>query len=159
MRTPASIAKHPIHPMLVPIPIGLWIFSLVCDLVFMFGGGGDNWQIVAFYTMVGGVVGGLIAAIPGLIDMLSLPAGPKKTAIAHMVINLTIVALYVVNIVVRLANPDNLELAVGLSVVAVVLLGVSGWLGGKMVYELRVAVDTGEEPAHLKVGSADRIRA
>lgn len=33
MRTPANVARHPIHPMLVPIPIGLWIFSLVCDLI------------------------------------------------------------------------------------------------------------------------------
>jgi uncharacterized membrane protein len=158
MRTPASIAKHPIHPMLVPIPIGLWLFSLFCDLVFTFGGGGENWQIVAFYTMVGGVVGALIAAIPGLIDMLSLPAGPKRTAVAHMAINLTVVALYVVNVFVRLANPDNLELALGLSAVAVCLLAVSGWLGGKMVYELRVAVDTGEEPAHLKARGAERLR-
>jgi uncharacterized membrane protein len=75
-----------------------------------------------------------------------------------MAINLTVVALYVVNIVVRLANPDNLELALGLSVVAATLLGVSGWLGGKMVYELRVAVDTGEEPAHLKARGAERLR-
>ena len=43
MRTPASIAGHPIHPMLVPIPIGLWIFSLVCDLVHAGGSGNPAW--------------------------------------------------------------------------------------------------------------------
>src|SRR5687768_7744905 len=105
MRTPASIAKHPIHPMLVTIPIGLWLFSLVSDLVFRFGGGGDQWQTVAFYAMVGGVVGALLAAIPGIIDMLSLPKYPKRTAITHMALNLTVVALYVINIFVRLGNP------------------------------------------------------
>jgi uncharacterized membrane protein len=149
MLTPANVAKHPIHPMLVPVPIGLWIFSLVCDLVYRFGGGGENWEVVAFYTMVGGVVGGLVAAIPGTIDMLSLPSGPKKTAVTHMVINLTIVALYVVNSFLRWGNPDSLDLPIWLSVLAVALLGVSGWLGGKMVYEQRVGVDTGEAPARV----------
>ena len=159
MRTPASIAKHPIHPMLVPIPIGLWLFSLVCDLVYAYGGGGAQWQTVAFYTMVGGVVGALVAAIPGLIDMLSLPAAPKRTAIVHMAINLTIVGLYVINIFVRLGNPQNLQLPVWLSIIAVALLGVSGWLGGKMVYEQRVAVDTGEEPASAAARRETRFHA
>ena len=159
MRTPASIAKHPIHPMIVPIPIGLWLFSLVCDLVFMYGGGGPQWQTVAFYTMAGGVVGALVAAIPGLIDMLSLNGSPRKTAIIHMSINLTIVGLYVVNIFVRLGNPQNLQLPVWLSIIAVSLLVVSGWLGGKMVYEQRVAVDTGEEPATLHARTEKRFHA
>ena len=148
MRTPASIAGHPIHPMLIPLPIGLWIFSLVCDLVFVSGLGGDVWRTVAFYTMAGGIVGALIAALPGIIDMLSLPAGPKKTAIIHMVINLTIVAMYVVNIWLRMVNPENTGLTTWLSAIAVALLGVSGWLGGKLVYEQRVAVDDGTE-AHI----------
>ena len=83
MRTPANIAKHPIHPMLVPIPIGLWVFSLICDLVFVFGGGSDNWAVVAYYTMVGGVIGALVAAVPGFVDMLSLPPGPRRTALGQ----------------------------------------------------------------------------
>ena len=159
MRTPASIAKHPLHPMLVPIPIGLWLFSLVCDLVYTYGGGGDQWQTVAFYTMVGGVVGALLAAIPGLIDMLSLGGSPRKTAVVHMSLNLTIVGLYVINIFVRLGDPANTQLPVWLSIIAVSLLAVSGWLGGKMVYEQRVAVDTGEEPATLQSGSTKRFHA
>src|SRR6266508_187114 len=97
MRTPANIAKHPIHPMLVAIPIGLWIFSLVCDLIYRFGSLNPNWELVARYTMVAGIVGALIAAVPGFIDMLSLPWGVKRVALIHMSINLTIVALYVVN--------------------------------------------------------------
>lgn len=50
MRTPASIAGHPIHPMLVPIPIGLWIFSLVCDLIHAGGNTNPAWSTVALYT-------------------------------------------------------------------------------------------------------------
>ena len=66
MRTPANIAKHPIHPMLIPIPIGLWIFSLVCDLIQAAGSADPAWPTVALYTMGGGIVDALAAAVPGL---------------------------------------------------------------------------------------------
>ena len=143
MRTPASIAGHPIHPMLVSIPIGLWVFSLACDLIRVLGGTSPNWQIVAYYTMIGGIIGALLAAVPGLIDLLSLPPGPKKTALTHMAINLTIVVLYVVNVWLR--KRGGLDAAVWLSLISVGLLAVSGWLGGKMVYVHGIAVDTPPE--------------
>jgi uncharacterized membrane protein len=148
MRTPANIARHPIHPMLVPIPIGLWVFSLICDLVYVFGGHGENWAIVAYYTMVGGVLGALIAAVPGLIDMLSLPRGFRRTALAHMTINLTVVGLYLFNIWLRFDEARDMTLPVSLSAIAVALLVVSGWLGGKMVYVHGIAVaDAGRRTA------------
>lgn len=143
MRTPANIAGHPIHPMLVTLPIGLWVFSFVCDLCFMFGSGAVVWKTVALYTMAGGIVGALAAAIPGLIDLLSLPAEPKKTALAHMAINLTVVALYVVNLWLRLQAPNagaGAGLPVLLSLIGILLLLVSGWLGGKLVFLYGVAV-------------------
>jgi len=141
MRTPANIAKHPIHPMLVAIPIGLWIFSLVCDLVYRFGSTNPNWQIVAWYTLVGGILGALIAAVPGLIDMLSLPWHTKRIALIHMSINLTVVALYVVNAYIRKHSGGVSDAGIWLSLIAVLMLAVSGWLGGKLVYVHGVAVD------------------
>jgi uncharacterized membrane protein len=141
MRTPANIAKHPIHPMLVPIPIGLWIFSLVCDLIHAGGSANPAWPTVALYTMGGGIVGALVAAIPGLIDLLSLPAEPRKTAIIHMSINLTVVALYVINFWMRLSAPADGNVPLWLSIIAIGLLVISGWLGGKMVYVYGIAVD------------------
>ncbi len=141
MRTPASIAGHPIHPMLVALPIGLWIFSLVCDLVHAGGSANPAWPTVALYTMGGGIAGALLAALPGLIDLLSLPPGPRKTAIAHMTINLVVVALYAVNLWLRLPAPDNPGGLVWLSLLSVGLLAISGWLGGKMVYVYGVAVE------------------
>lgn len=147
MRTPANIAKHPIHPMLVPIPIGLWIFSLVCDLIALAGYSGA-WPTVALYTMVGGIVGALIAALPGLIDLLSLPPGPRKTAVAHMTINLAVVALYVINSWLRWPDPASFRGApLWLSILGVGLLAISGWLGGKMVYVHGVAVDVAPDPS------------
>jgi uncharacterized membrane protein len=146
MRTPASIAGHPIHPMLVPIPIGLWIFSLVCDLIHAGGSSNPAWSTVALYTMGGGIVGALLAAVPGLIDLLSLPPGPRKTGITHMAINLTVVVLYIINFWLRLNSPDKAGTAVWLSVIAIGLLVISGWLGGKMVYEHGIAVSTPADP-------------
>ena len=144
MKTPANIAKHPIHPMLVAIPIGLWVFSLVCDLVHVFGGTSENWLIVARYTMVGGIVGALVAAVPGFIDMLSLPAPVKRIALMHMSINLTVVALYVVNVYLRARGMES-NTPLILSVIGIAMLGISGWLGGKMVYVHGVAVDATPE--------------
>lgn len=141
MRTPASIAKHPIHPMLVTIPIGLWLFSFVCDLTFVLGSGVTLWFTLSFWTLIGGLVGALLAAIPGVIDMFSLEGTPKKLALAHGAINLTVVVLYAVNLTLRINGSEVAGLPLALSGIAITLLLVSGWLGGHMVYVHRVGVD------------------
>ena len=142
-RSTASIAGHPIHPMLVPIAIGCWVLSFAADLICLFTGAAQPWQTVAYCAMIGGIIGALAAAVPGLIDMLSLPPGPiKKTALTHMGINLVVVALYVCNAFLRAGNPQDLKLPMLLSAVAVVMLLFSGWLGGKMVFEAGVGVNT-----------------
>ena len=142
MRTPANIAGHPIHPMLIPLPIGLWVFSFVCDICSRFAADPATWQTVALYTMIGGIVGALAAAIFGFIDFLSLPHGAiRSTAAKHMGLNLTIVVLYAVNAWLRTGD-RAWPAGIWLSLVAILLLLVSGWLGGKMVYTAGVAVDT-----------------
>ena len=57
MRTPTNIARHPIHPMLVTIPIGLWVFSFACDIVALFVADPATWKTVALYAMCGGIIG------------------------------------------------------------------------------------------------------
>lgn len=147
MRTPANIAGHPIHPMLVTIPIGLWIFSLVADLIALRSDAPETWALVALYALIGGIVGALAAALPGLIDLLSLKdRAIKKTALVHMSLNLAIVALYVVNALLRWDTTAVGGLPLALSVLAIAMLAVSGWLGGKMVYLAGVGVST-EQPA------------
>jgi uncharacterized membrane protein len=158
MHTPASIAKHPIHPMLITIPIGLWISSLICDLFYVFGGQATNWSVVAFYTMAGGIVGALLAAIPGFIDLLSLPSAIKRVAITHMSINLGIVVLYAINLWLRTRTSTSLT-PQWLSLIAVCLLGVSGWLGGKMVHVHGVGVQNPPEPVSAPVRSPERRHA
>src|SRR5439155_1663671 len=79
MPSTASFKGHPLHPIIIPLPIGLWIFSLVSDLIFKFGFGGPVWNDVAFYTLGGGIVGALIAALPGFIDLTDLQNPKTKT--------------------------------------------------------------------------------
>jgi uncharacterized membrane protein len=136
----ASIAGHPIHPMLVPIPIGLFVFSLVADIAVYLGWAGA-WPAVALYCIGGGIVGALLAAAFGLVDLLSLRDDrAKKTGVAHMVINLIVVTLYVVNFWLRYQGEPIDGIPGTLSIVAILMLLVSGWLGGHLVYMLGVGV-------------------
>ena len=146
MRASATVARHPIHPMLVPIPIGLWLFSLVCDLVYRFGPGDTVWYTVATYNLVAGIVGALVAAVFGMMDMRVLPAHVKQIAKKHMTINLIVVALYLVNAWLRIRPGEYSDVPLLMSVVAVVLLAISGWLGGHMVYIHGAGVDA-EKPS------------
>jgi uncharacterized membrane protein len=139
MTTPASIKSHPIHAMLVPLPIGLWIFALVADVV-VHAGGDPGWRTAAFYAIGVGTVGALLAAIPGLIDLVSLPAGPtRRTGIIHMVLNLVAVAIFALNFLMRFKTLDHSGRLL-LTALGIVVIAISGWLGGKLVYEGGVGV-------------------
>ena len=147
MRTPASIGSHPIHPMLVTLPIGLWVFSLICDVIGLGAADPAIWFTVAFFTMVGGVIGAVIAAVPGLIDVLYYQGGVplvKKIALTHMAINLAAVLLYALNIWLRVNGEGSMQLPVALSVIGAGKICVSGWLGGQMVHVYGVGVEKRE---------------
>jgi uncharacterized membrane protein len=147
MHTPASFRGHPIHPMLVVFPIGLWVFSLIADLVYQWDLGSYTWSIVAYYTLAGGIVGALLAAVPGLIDLMAIQdRRAKRIGIVHMVVNLVAVALYAVNLYIRSQQGYSTTTGTALSVIGVGLLSLSGWLGGELVYIYGVAVDERHEP-------------
>ena len=147
MKTPASVRDHPIHPMLLVFPIALWIFSFVCDVIYHAGSHNMLWKDIAFYSIAGGIIGALLAAIPGFIDYLSIvDARVKKIATTHMVLNLCVTALFIFNLGIRYnAMPSSDFLGVALSIIGILVLAVSGWLGGSMVYQHRVGVSTPRE--------------
>jgi uncharacterized membrane protein len=133
MSTTASIKGHPIHAMLVPIPIGLWIFALAADVMVHLRGG-QGWRTVAFYCLGGGVVGALLAAIPGLIDLATMgPGKSRRIGIGHMAMNLLAVLVFGVDFLTRFGNADHSGM-LRLTALGVVLILISGWLGGEMVY-------------------------
>lgn len=149
MAAKVNIAKHPVHPMLIPFPIGLWIFSLVSDIIYR-AGGGDVWSTVAWYSMGGGIIGAIIAAVPGFIDLFSMKSESiRRIGVRHMTLNVTALLLFIADFFWRgSAGP-----VVGpfiLSIIGVGIIAVSGWLGGSMVYEHGAAVVQVEEQQKLE---------
>lgn len=141
MSAPASVAKHPIHPMLVVFPLGLWVFSFVSDIVWLLGGS-DAWNTVAFYTIAGGVIGALGAAVPGVLDMFSIAdRRVRKIAWNHMILNLVAVAMFALNWYLRAGSASGEPWAILLSAAGIITVAVSGWLGGEMVYVHGVGVE------------------
>jgi len=137
--------RHPLHPMLVHFPIGLFILSLLLDLGSLAFPLTPNLVREAFYAMLLGVIGALIAAVPGLVDYTDIRNDHpgKRIATAHLTLNLIVVGLYGINLGVRSSTLDALKTPVGsliLSLVGLTLLSVSGYLGGRLVYSEGISV-------------------
>jgi len=155
MSTPAKIADHPIHPMLVALPIGMWVFALIGDIVYA-AGGNVGWSAAAFYTIGVGILGALAAAIPGLIDLVSMsPSRARTIGIWHMSINLALVGLFAVNFFLRWQTGLSAGTALVLTIIGIAGLLVSGWLGGEMVYVLGTAVKRETDTSARSTGRTD----
>ncbi len=137
--------RHPVHPMLVHFPIGLFILSLFLDLVSLAFPSVPNLVRDSFYAMLVGIITALFAAVPGFVDYTDIRSDhpAKRTATAHMTLNLLVVALYGINLGVRssmLADSKIPLLPLVLSLVGVALLSASGYLGGRLVYDEGISV-------------------
>jgi uncharacterized membrane protein len=147
MRTRASLGGHPIHSMLVAIPIAAFAISLVFDVVYLIS---DNpfWYAMAFWLMIAGIAGGIAAGIPGLLDYLtSVPVEAMPTARRHGLLNGGLILWFAIDAVVRATGPmigPRVGVAMLMSLIGVGVLGYTGWLGGALVYTHRVGV---AEPA------------
>lgn len=159
MASPASVKKHPLHPMLVAFPIGLWVFALVCDIVAATGASGP-WKTVALYSVAGGIVGAVLAAVPGLIDYFSIdePA-MRRIATFHLVVNVCALMVFAINLWSSRALPTTSVAPLILSVIGVIGIGIGGWLGGEMVYVKGMAVEAVEELAKKGEGQHRLRRA
>ena len=138
--TPASIGKHPAHPMLVVLPLGLWVAALAFDIVYAVTGDAQ-WRTLAFWNIAAGVIGALIAAIPGFVDYFSLEGRARRIGTYHMLLNLGAVVLFAVNGFIRMGVGPESWWPLALSIIGVVGVAVSGWLGGEMVYVERIGVE------------------
>jgi uncharacterized membrane protein len=132
---------HPFHPILVTIPIGAWVASLVFDLIAKSADNPTPYALGAKALIAVGIIGAAVAAVFGLMDFLTIPnrTRAQKTGITHMVLNTTTLVLFIVSFAMRSGDEPSGGL-VALSVVALALLTVSGWLGGKMTYRYGVRV-------------------
>jgi uncharacterized membrane protein len=145
MESKAKLFGHAMHPMLIVFPLGLLGTSLAFDIVYLATGNG-RWADISFWLIAAGVIGGLLAAVPGLIDWLAIPAGTRAKAIGmwHAIGNVIVLALFGISWGIRYDTPmapDQAALVLSWS--GVVLSLVTGWLGGELVDRLGIGVDPG----------------
>jgi uncharacterized membrane protein len=145
MASKASIMGHPIHPMLLPFPLALWVFSFICDVIYLLTADGI-WELVAKVTLAGGIIGGVLAAVPGIIDWLAIQSREiKRIANWHARLNVIALVIFAVSFYLRIkyGRPlvgGSLTIPILLSGIGVLLISVSGWLGGSLAYEHGVGV-------------------
>lgn len=153
---------HPIHPMLVTLPIGAWVTSLLFDVAShlvrhpAFLVMGSEWLIGV------GVLGAVLAGMVGFLDLAVIPSGTPafRTACAHMYVNLTLIFAYAGNFVWRyrtyVAGAPVRPAMLAFSAVCVAALFVSGYLGGKLAYcyGVRVAAEFTQAEGYITADDA-----
>ena len=143
MEAKAKFLGHPIHQMIIVLPLGLLTTAVVFDVIHLFGGG-VRWTEVAYWMIGAGVIGGLLAAPFGLIGWLGVPARTraKRIGAVHGLGNVGFVLLFAASWLVRRENPTPpASSAYLLSFLGFGLAGVTAWLGGELVTRLGVGVD------------------
>lgn len=138
-----TIAGHPVHPMLIPFPIGFLVLLAISDVVFV-ASRNPFWAELSLYLLMGGLATGALAAVIGLVDFISLaPVRRGATGWVHFLVNLGVIAVSFANLMVRFFEPIGNVIPVGvvLSVVAAGLLLVSGTAGNHLVYRRRIGIE------------------
>ena len=148
----AGLYGHPFHPILVTIPIGAWVASLVFDILSRTADHGADFARGAYWLIAIGVIGALVAALFGLLDLLAIPRRTRawRVGLTHLCFNLVVVGLFVASFIWRADRDAYRETSAGLFVlsgIALALLVVSGWLGGMLAY--RYGVRVADEEAQL----------
>jgi uncharacterized membrane protein len=159
-----KVAGHPVHPMLIVFPLGLLATAVIFDIITLSTSDG-KWSSMAWYMIAAGIIGGLLAAVFGLIDWLGIPGNTraKKVGLLHGGLNVLVVFLFALSWILRRPDPATPSgLALALSFAAVVIAVVAGWFGGELVDRLGVGVDEGANvnaPSSLsneKIGRSGR---
>lgn len=148
MESRVKVVGHPVHPMLIPFPLGLLSAAAVFDLLYVLTRS-PRWAVVSFWMLTTGIATALLAAPFGLIDWIAVPSGTraKRIGLLHGGGNGVVVFLAGLSWLLRRGRADQPGwLAVLLSGAGVMLATVTGWLGGELVDRLGVGVDRG---AHL----------
>jgi nitrite reductase/ring-hydroxylating ferredoxin subunit/uncharacterized membrane protein len=143
MRSKAHLKSHPIHPILIGFPLAFFIGSFAFDVLYLLNENASL-QATAYHLNIAGVIGGVMAAVPGIIDFIhTVPpaSSAKKRAATHGLLNTTNLLLFVAVIFLKRNDSLSYPLLVGLEAIGVVILFVAGWMGGTLVYRNQIGVD------------------
>lgn len=141
-RSTASIAGHPIHPMLIPFPIAFFVATLICDIVF-WRSGNPYWATTATWLLGAGLVMAALAAVMGLIDVAGEPRIRALSDVWwHAGGNILMVLIQAYSWYLRYTEGVTAIVPVGLilSLIAVGIMLFTGWKGWQMVYRHHVGV-------------------
>lgn len=142
----AAIGGHPLHPMLIHFPVAALVGLPAADAALLWSGD-PFWARAGLWLAGVGAAGGWVASVAGLIDLLSVQAIRRKvTAWSHALLAVMLLSLATLNWLQRLhegADASVAPLGIGLSLLVLLLIALAAYLGGKLVYEHAVAVDTG----------------
>lgn len=138
----AAIRGHPLHPVFVPIPIGLLVAAFATDVAFVTT---DDafWARASYWLLMGGLLTGVIAAFVGAIDLISLQrARTMGIAWAHAIGNVVVLAVTFLNYYTRIGHADTPPVPQGVILSGFVLatLVITAWLGGEIVFRHGIAV-------------------
>jgi len=146
MESRTKIFGHPVHPMLIVLPLGLFTGAVVFDAVYLWWGFASL-ASVGHWNIVAGIAGGLLAAIAGFLDWLAIPAGTraKRIGIYHALSNVTALLVFTAVFWMRYNSVDLAPTSrlFAIEVVALAFGAFGGWLGGELVDRLGVGVDNG----------------
>ena len=145
MESKAKIFGHAIHPIMIVFPLGLLATAVIFDILYL-ATANRTWSTVSFWMITAGIIGGLLAAVFGLIDYLYIPAGTraKRIGLYHALVNVTAIVLFALSLMLRWSVPDTPATpALLLSFAGVLVALVGGWLGGELVERLGVSVSPG----------------
>jgi len=145
MESKVKLLGHPLHPILIVFPLGLLATAVAFDIAAL-SSGDESWFNISFWIMAAGILGGLMAALPGFIDWMAIPNNTRAKSIGllHGAGNVLVVLLFAASWFIRReqAEVPN-SAALSLSFIAILLALVTGWLGGELVDRLGVGVDNG----------------
>jgi uncharacterized membrane protein len=141
-----SWLKHPLHPILAHLPMALWPAALVFDLLANLDVGGNAMIRTSFAAILAGLVAALLAAPTGLADWLGIKRDRPawRIGLYHLALNVVAILLWALNLGLRVDDVDDATSVgsglVALSVAGTLLLAISGYLGGRMVYDYGISI-------------------
>jgi uncharacterized membrane protein len=143
----AGPGGHPFHPLVVPLPIGAFVSSLIFDILTRTRAGGLPYLVDGAFWLLGvGLAGALVAAVPGVADLQTIRRGTPAfaTARAHLSLNAAAAVLFAIGYAWRAGDHVALDKTrwgqLALSAAAVVFLLAAMWLGSSLTYRHGVRV-------------------
>mgnify|MGYP001206668979 CR=1 FL=1 len=140
-----AVLGHPIHAMSVAFPVALTFTLLGADLLYWWTGD-VFWARAGVWSGGGGFLLGLVAGGSGTAGLVLVPGIRARTAAwSHFILAVLLLALLGVNWGYRLYDYQDVVLPYGLllSILCVIMVSVTGWHGGKLVFDYRLGAKKG----------------